>query len=59
MSYGNVLYVDGEKVVATTFPGALEELLEQLKIGYVTENTVESYFKESVEIREEIGRAHV
>ena len=53
VSYGNVLYVDGEKVVATTFPGALEELLEQLKIGYVTENTVESYFKESVEIREE------
>ena len=53
VSYGYVLYVDGEKVVATTFPGALEELLEQMKIGYVTENTVESYFKEDVEIREE------
>ena len=53
VSYGNVLYVDGEPVVATTFPGALEELLEQMKIGYVTENTVESYFKEDVEIRQE------
>lgn len=53
VSYGNVLYVDGEPVVATTFPGALEDLLEQMKIGYVTENTVESYFKEDVEIREE------
>lgn len=53
VSYGNVLYVDGEPVVATAFPGALEELLEQMKIGYVTENTVESYFEEDVEIREE------
>ena len=29
-----VLYVDGEKVVATTRSGALEDLLEQLKLGY-------------------------
>ncbi len=53
VAYGYVLYVDDEPVVATTFPGALEELLEQMKIGYITENTVDCYFKEPVEIREE------
>lgn len=53
VGYGYMLYVDGEPVVATTFSGALEELLEQMKIGYITENTVDSYFKEDVEIREE------
>ncbi len=47
------LYVNGELVVATTYPGALEELLEQLKIGYRTPNTVECYFTENVEIRQE------
>ena len=57
VAYGNVLYVDGEPVVATTFPGALEELLEQMKIGYVTEETVDSYFKEDVEIRKEYVQA--
>ncbi len=47
------LYVNDELVVATTYPGALEELLEQLKIGYRTPNTVECYFNEDVEVRQE------
>lgn len=53
IDYGYVLYVDDEPVAATPFAGALEELLEQMKIGYVTENTVESYFVENVEVRQE------
>ena len=53
VQYAHVLYIDGEPVVATTYDGALEELLEQLKIGYITANTVECYFVENVEIREE------
>ena len=48
-----VLYVDGERVVATTFPGALEDILAQLKLGYQTEDTVDAYFVEDVEIRQE------
>ena len=48
-----VLYVDGEKVVATTRSGALEDLLEQLKLGYETADTVNAYFVEDVEIRQE------
>jgi len=31
----------------------LEELLQQLKNGYVTANTVDCYFKEQIEIRHE------
>lgn len=53
IDYGYVLYVDGAPVAATPFPGALEELLEQMKIGYVTPNTVECRFVEKVEIRQE------
>ena len=53
VSYGYMLYVDGESVAATTFPGALEELLEQMKIGYITPSTVECSFTEQVEVREE------
>ena len=48
-----VLYVDGEKVVATTFPGALDDILAQLKLDYQTEDTVDAYFVEDVEIRQE------
>ena len=60
IDYGYVLYVDGEPVAATPFAGALEELLEQMKIGYVTENTVECYFAEDVEVREEyVNRSYV
>ena len=53
IDYGYVLYVDEEPVAATPYAGALEELLEQLKIGYVTENTVECSFAETTEIRQQ------
>lgn len=53
IDYGYVLYVGGERVAATPYAGALEELLEQLKIGYITENTVECGFAETTEIRQE------
>ena len=53
VDYAYVLYVDGEKVVATTRSGALEDLLEQLKLGYETADTVNAYFVEDVEIRQE------
>ena len=53
VDYAYVLYVDGEKVVATTRAGALEDLLEQLKLGYETADTVNAYFVEDVEIRQE------
>ena len=53
LEYAYVLYVDGEKVVATTRSGALEDLLEQLKLGYQTADTVNAYFVEDVEIRQE------
>ncbi len=53
VEYANVLYVGGEKVVATTRSGALEDILEQLKLGYETADTVNAYFVEDVEIRQE------
>lgn len=53
VEYAYVLYVDGEKVVATTFPDALDDILNQLKLGYQTEDTVDAYFVEDVEIRQE------
>ena len=53
VDYAYVLYVDGEKVVATTRSGALEDLLEQLKLGYETADTVNAYFVEEVDIRQE------
>ena len=53
VEYANVLYVSGEKVVATTRSGALEDLLEQLKLGYETADTVNAYFVEEVDIRQE------
>ena len=53
VEFANVLYVDGEKVVATTRSGALEDLLEQLKLGYETADTVNAYFAEDVDIRQE------
>ncbi len=52
VAYGYILYVNDEPVAATPFAGALEELLEQLKVGYRTANTVEISFVEKVEIRE-------
>ena len=53
VTYAYVLYVNDEPIAATTFPGALEELLEQLKNVYRTADTVDLYFEESVEIRQE------
>lgn len=53
IDYGYVLYVGGEPIGATAFPGALEELLEQIKLSYVTENTVECRFEEDIEVRQE------
>jgi len=53
VTYAHVLYVDEQPIAATTYADALEGLLEQLKAGYSSPNTVESYFTESVEVREE------
>lgn len=53
VAYGYVLYVDEEPVAATEYEGAMEELLEQLKTGYITDHTVECYFVEKTEIRQE------
>ena len=53
VTYAYTLYVDDQPIAATTYPGALEELLEQLKENYTSANTVESYFTEKVEIRQE------
>ena len=57
VAYGYVLYVDGEPVAATEYEGAMEELLEQLKAGYITDRTVECYFVEKTEIRQEYTTA--
>ena len=53
VEYGYALYVDDTLVAATTYSGALEDLLDQLKVGYRTANTVECGFVEKVEIHEE------
>lgn len=52
VEYGYTLVIDGEPIAATTYAGALEELLDQLTRSYVTADTVECYFAENVEIRE-------
>ncbi len=39
-------------MAATTFPGAIEQLMEQMKVGYITESTVDCYFVEDVEVKE-------
>ena len=57
VAYGYVLYVDEEPVAATEYEGAMEELLEQLKTGYITDRTVECYFVEKTEIRQEYTTA--
>ena len=53
VEYAYVLYIEGEPVAATTFPDALDEMLDQLKKGYATASTVDSYFVEDVEIKQE------
>lgn len=53
VTYAYVLYVNDSPVAATAHAGAIEELLEQLKIGYITPDTVDSYFVEDTEVRQE------
>lgn len=53
VDYGYVLYVDDEPIAATAYEGALEELLEQLKKGYVTSDTVRCDFEEKVQIKQQ------
>ena len=52
VAYANVLFVNGSAIAATTYDGAIEELLEQLKIGYITADTVDCYFVEDTEVRQ-------
>ena len=47
------LYVDGERIGATTYEGALEELLQQLKAASTNEGTISCEFAEEVEVRQE------
>ncbi|WP_294852466.1 peptidoglycan DD-metalloendopeptidase family protein [uncultured Oscillibacter sp.] len=51
VTYGYSLYVDGELIGATSYKGALDELLKQLKDGISDENTISCEFEESVEIK--------
>ena len=52
VTYGYTLYVDGERIGATPYKGALEELLQQLKDGVSDENTISCGFRETVEVKE-------
>lgn len=47
------LYVDGERIGATPYEGALDELLKQLRIAATDEDTISCSFAEDVDIREE------
>lgn len=47
------LYVDGERIGATPYEGALEELLEQLQDAATNEDTISCGFAENVEIKQE------
>ncbi len=47
------LYVDGERIGATPYEGALEELLDQLRAAATNEDTISCEFAEDVEIRQE------
>ena len=47
------LYINGERIGATPYAGALEELLEQLKAASTDENTISCEFAEDVEIKQE------
>ena len=50
VTYGYTLQINGEAVASTTYSGALEELLQQLKNVYVTENTVSCEFVETTSV---------
>jgi len=47
------LYVEGEFIGATPYEGALEALLEQLKMAATTEYTVSCDFEEEIEIKQD------
>lgn len=47
------LYVNGERIGATPYEGALEELLDQLQKAASDEDTISCEFAEDVEIRQE------
>lgn len=52
VTYGYALYIDNTFIGATEYPGALEELLEQLKELYTSEDTLSIDFVEDVQIYE-------
>ncbi len=47
------LYVEGERIGATSYSGALEELLAQLKSASTDADTISCTFAENVEIKQE------
>nr|WP_326184662.1 M23 family metallopeptidase [uncultured Oscillibacter sp.] len=47
------LYVDGERIGATPYEGALEELLAQIQSAATNEDTISCEFAENVEIKQE------
>ncbi len=47
------LYVDGERIGATPYEGALDELMQQMKEAVTTEDTISCEFAEDVEIKQE------
>ena len=47
------LYVDGERIGATPYEGALEELLDQIQAAATNEDTISCEFAENVEVRQE------
>ena len=47
------LYVDGERIGATPYEGALEELMDQMKSAATNEDTISCEFAENVEVKEE------
>lgn len=52
VTYGYSLYVDDELIGSTEYAGALDDLLDQLKQIYVSEDTLSVDFVESVRIAE-------
>ncbi|MCX4370685.1 MAG: peptidoglycan DD-metalloendopeptidase family protein [Dysosmobacter sp.] len=47
------LYVNGERIGATPYKGALEQLLEQIQISATNEGTISVSFAEDVKVKEE------
>ena len=47
------LYVDGERIGATPYKGALEQLLEQIQLSATNEGTISVSFAENVDVKEE------